>query len=149
MIKRNKNLTDRDFKIQEQKMKVREDSWNKEKELLERQYKLQEERRNLRPKSKITTTKWIILFLFINCTAIEIFTGWSTYKSLMISEMLGTYADFSPLVALIGAVIGEVMGFAVYAVKSKAENTEGGVTYLQVQQELNQTMITENPDAAG
>ena len=39
--------------------------------------------------------------------------------------------DFSPLVALIGAVIGEVIGFAVYSLKSAKENTKNGIVYEQ------------------
>ena len=45
--------------------------------------------------------------------------------------------DFSPLVTLIGAVVTEVMGFAVYAVKATKENTANGITYMMAQQSLN------------
>jgi len=156
MFGKKKNLSEKELKIQEQNMKVQEESWAREKDLLERQYKMQEERKNLKPKGKITTTKWIVLFLFLNCTAIEIFTGWATYESLIISQQIGTYADFSPLVALIGAVVGEVMGFAVYAAKSTKENTAGGIVYDQAMQAA-QSMIkaetepggVEDPEAAG
>lgn len=135
--KKQKTITEKDFQIRDQKMRVQEESWEREKDLLERQQKMQEERKSFKPAGKsTTTTKWIVRFLFINCTLVELFTAWATYKSLMISELLGTYADFSPLVALIGAVIGEVMGFAVYAVKASKENSVGGVTYLKAQQEL-------------
>lgn len=37
--------------------------------------------------------------------------------------------DFSPLTALIGAIVTEVIGYAVYSIKSMKENTKGGITY--------------------
>ena len=41
----------------------------------------------------------------------------------------GNSIDFSPLVTLIGSVIGEVIGFAIYSLKSAKENSEGGIVY--------------------
>lgn len=40
-----------------------------------------------------------------------------------------TQPDFGPLLALIGAVIGEVIGYAIYALKSIKENTKDGIIY--------------------
>jgi len=37
--------------------------------------------------------------------------------------------DFSPLVTLIGAVVSEVIGFAIYSIKATKENTKGGIVY--------------------
>ena len=37
--------------------------------------------------------------------------------------------DFTPLVTLIGAVISEVIGYAVYSLKAMKENTSGGIVY--------------------
>ena len=51
--------------------------------------------------------------------------------------MTGNPMDFSPLVTLIGAVVTEVIGFAVYAVKATKENTANGITYMMAQQSLN------------
>lgn len=78
---------------------------------------------------KISTTKKIVLFLFINCTIIELFTGWVTIQSLMLAENYMMPVDFTPLVTLIGAVVSEVLGFAIYAVKSAKENSKGGIVY--------------------
>lgn len=78
---------------------------------------------------KLTTTKKLILFLFINCTAIELFTAWVIIQSLNLGFTNSIIPDFSPLVTLIGAVVGEVIGFAVYALKSTKENTAGGIIY--------------------
>ena len=44
--------------------------------------------------------------------------------------------DFSPIVTLIGAVVGEVIGFAIYAAKSTKENTEGGIIYQNMMNEF-------------
>lgn len=117
--------------ILDEKDIIREEKlWAKQKGLIERKQKIAKEKRELRPKL-FTTTKLLIFFLFVNCTIIEIFTGWATIQSLNNSLITGQYADFSPLIALIGAVVGEVMGFAIYAVKSTKENTAGGIIYDQ------------------
>ena len=70
-----------------------------------------------------------MLFLFINCTAIEIFTGWATARNLYLAEHFNTPIDFTPLVTLIGVVLGEVLSFGIYALKSAKENTAGGIVY--------------------
>lgn len=78
---------------------------------------------------KMPTTKKLMLFLFINCTVIELFTGWVTIQNLILARDYGMTIDFTPLVTLIGAVVGEVFSFAVYAAKSTKENTKGGIIY--------------------
>lgn len=107
--------------------------WNASKGLLERREQVRKEKRALFGKkfkiNKITTSKLLILFLFINCTLIEIFTGWATIKMLTIAMVTGLPIDFTPLVTLIGAVVGEVIGFAVYCAKAIKENTIGGIVY--------------------
>lgn len=80
-------------------------------------------------KKKISCTKLIILFLFINCTLVELFTGWVVIQNLMLAEYMGIALDFTPLTTLVGAVVAEVLGFAVYAVKAMKENTKGGIVY--------------------
>ena len=104
------------------------EKWEKEKVLLETDLKIDEERRQLRIKYrgeaiKATTSKLLIAFLFVSCSAIEIFTGIVTIKSFVLAEQLGISPDFTPLITLIGAVVSEVIGFAIYAVKSTKENT--------------------------
>jgi hypothetical protein len=37
--------------------------------------------------------------------------------------------DFTPLITLLGSVIGETLSFGIYCAKSKAENTKGGIVY--------------------
>ena len=81
---------------------------------------------------KMSTTKKFMLFLFINCTLIELFTGWVTVQNLILAREMGIMLDFTPLVTLIGAIVGEVFSFAVYAAKSAKENTKGGIIYEKV-----------------
>ena len=121
--------------LKENEIIKEEQEWQEQKGLIERKQKIEQEKKQLKGK-KITTTKWLILFLFINCTLIELFTGWSTIQSLRLSALNGQSVDFSPLVTLIGAVVSEVIGFAIYAVKSMKENCEGGVTYSKAMADL-------------
>lgn len=76
-----------------------------------------------------TTSKKLIAFLFINCTVIELFTMYVTLKSFYLAYAIGMMVDFTPLVTLIGAVVGEVIGFAIYSLKAAKENTKGGIIY--------------------
>ena len=50
-------------------------------------------------------------------------------KMLSLAFVAGTMIDFTPLVALIGAVVGEVFSYAIYSLKSAKENTAGGIIY--------------------
>jgi hypothetical protein len=136
--------------LREKEREIRREEiyWNAEKSLLEREQKLRDEKREMRKPKKMSTTKLLVGFLFINCTLVELFTGWATAQSLKISYMTGNPMDFSPLVTLIGAVVTEVMGFAVYAVKATKENTANGITYMMAQQSFNNNNdpIEEEPE---
>jgi len=66
-----------------------------------------------------------MLFLFISCSIIELFTLYITFKVVN----MGLEVDFTPLQMLITAVVAEVIGFAVYSLKSLKENTKGGIIY--------------------
>lgn len=116
---------------EERDITIKEHRWQREKEVLERKYKLKQEKREFKKQflPKISTSKLLILFLFINCTIIELFTGFVTLKSFDLTTLTMANPDFTPLVALIGAVVSEVVGYAVYALKSAKENTAGGITY--------------------
>lgn len=92
-------------------------------------------------KKKIPTTKKLMFFLFVNCTLIELFTGWVTIQNIALAREIGMSLDFTPLVTLIGTVVGEVLSFAVYAAKSAKENTQGGIVY--------ETTINNSNNAVG
>ena len=125
----------------EREILLQEKQWEKEKSLQERKYKLKKEKRELKSLYgfKLPTSKLLILFLFINCTLIELFTGWVTIKSIDLATLTMVGPDFTPLVTLIGAVVSEVIGFAIYAIKSAKENTEGGIIYETTMAKLQQT----------
>ena len=105
----------------------KERKWELEKYILTKEQKIKSEKNQFKP--KLSMTKMLMAFLFLNCTAIEIFTGWVTIKSFSLAMMTGAIVDFSPLIALISAVVGEVIAFAIYALKSTKENTKGGIVY--------------------
>ena len=119
------------FNLKKRKDKLEQDKilWQKQKQIIKEELKIQKEKQELYPKKKfLSTSKLIILFLFINCTLIELFTGYITLLDLKLSPQLGT-VDFTPIVTLISAVVGQVIGFAIYAIKAAKENTKGGITY--------------------
>ena len=124
----------------EREIVLQEKQWEKEKSLQERKYKIKKEKRELKSLYgfKLPTSKLLILFLFINCTLIELFTGWVTIKSIDLATLTMVGPDFTPLVTLIGAVVSEVIGFAIYAIKSAKENTEGGIIYETTMAKLQQ-----------
>lgn len=125
---------------EERDITIKEHRWQREKEVLERKYKLKQEKRDFKKQflPKISTSKLLILFLFINCTIIELFTGFVTLKSLDLTTLTMANPDFTPLVALIGAVVSEVVGYAVYALKSAKENTAGGITYEAAMRQIDE-----------
>lgn len=125
---------------EERDITIQEHRWQREKEVLERKYKLKQEKREFKKQflPKISTSKLLILFLFINCTIIELFTGFVTLKSLDLTTLTMANPDFTPLVALIGAVVSEVVGYAVYALKSAKENTAGGITYEAAMRQIDE-----------
>lgn len=125
---------------EERDITIKEHRWQREKEVLERKYKLKQEKREFKKRflPKISTSKLLILFLFINCTIIELFTGFVTLKSLDLTTLTMANPDFTPLVALIGAVVSEVVGYAVYALKSAKENTAGGITYEAAMRQIDE-----------
>lgn len=125
---------------EEREITIKEHRWQREKEVLERKYKLKQDKKEFKKQflPKISTSKLLILFLFINCTIIELFTGFVTLKSLDLTTLTMMNPDFTPLVALIGAVVSEVVGYAVYALKSAKENTVGGITYEAAMRQIDE-----------
>jgi len=108
-----------------------EAKWEIEKENLKRRNKIQEEYDELvkSTHNKLSMSKKALIYLFISCTFIEIFTAWVTIKSISLAFAMGIMPDFTPLVTLIGTVVGEVIALGAYYAKSAKENTTGGITY--------------------
>ena len=129
----------------EKRVEQEEKRWELEKPLLEREQKVNSEKEEFaKKKNKLTTSKILIGFLFLNCTLIEIFTGWAMIKMLYIA-----YIDFTPLVALIGAVVGEVIGYGIYSLKSAKENSVGGLVFESAMKEKELESKKKAPAAEG
>lgn len=115
-----------------------EEEWEQDKFYLEKQKKIKADKRSFFKRlPKLSTSKLLILFLFLNCSLIELFTGWVTIQSINLVQITMMAPDFSPLITLIGAVVGEVIGFAIYSIKAAKENTKDGIVYDIAMRELN------------
>lgn len=127
------NLSQPKYKYLDESKKItqEEEKWEIEKENLKRRNKIREEYDDLvkSTPNKLSMSKKALIFLFISCTFIEIFTAWVTLKSISLAFAMGIMPDFTPLVTLIGAVVGEVVALGAYYAKSAKENTTGGITY--------------------
>lgn len=88
---------------------------------------------NTKSKKRVTTTKVFMWFIFINCAVIELYSMYTMF-------VLG---DLSALNALIGAVIGEAMAFAVYCAKAYNETKQEEQIKLEREQ-FNATLPIEN-----
>lgn len=117
--------------ISERDLQRQERQWEREKVILTRKNKMADEKKEFRLSRfpKVPTTKILMAFLFLNCTIVEIFTGYVTMKSFDVAIITGNSPDLTPLVSLIGAVVSEVIGFAIYSIKSTKENTRGGIVF--------------------
>lgn len=78
---------------------------------------------------RLSWGKFLLLFLFINFTVLEIFVGWVTVQSFTLAYAIGATPDFTPLITLLSLVLGETLSYGVYCYKSKAENTKNGIIY--------------------
>lgn len=87
---------------------------------------------------KLSWSKILLIFLFLNFLALEIFIGGITFYSLSIAAAIGAMPDLAPLLTLIGAILGQTISYGVYIAKSKAENTEGGIIYETAMYNLQQ-----------
>ena len=128
-----KILTLRKLKRKQKKMDFKETAWEIQKDIKTRENKIEAEKQELQvERKKIKLPSWsklLLMFLFINFTILEIFIGWVTAMSFILANNLGMSPDFSPLITLIGAVIGETISYGIYCAKSKAENTKNGIVY--------------------
>lgn len=108
-----------------------EEKWEIEKENLKRRNKIREEYDELvkSTPNKLSMSKKALIYLFISCSFIEIFTIWVTIQSISLAFAMGIMPDFTPLITLIGTVVGEVIALGAYYAKSAKENTVGGITY--------------------
>ena len=108
-----------------------EQNWAIEKENIKRRKRIHDEYKELTESTptKLSMSKKALIFLFVNCSLLEIFTGYITVKTITLAAETGMSPDFTPLITIIGTVVGEVIGLACYYAKSTKENTVGGITY--------------------
>lgn len=86
-------------------------------------------RQEKKEKKKMSASKKLMLFLFINCSIIELFTLFIIFYSFPFAAAIGVLPDFSPLTTLISTVVAETISFGIYSLKATKENTKGGIVY--------------------
>lgn len=142
----------RRIRKKKEKTKYNKILWDAEKPLIEMQNKIDEEKKEVFNKHKQlkrpTWSKALLAILTVNFILLEIFIGWITIKSFSLASMTGMTPDFTPLVTLIGVVAGHTISYWIYSAKSKAENTEGGITYEMAKWQMEQNTYN-NIDEGG
>lgn len=119
----------KDLKKRKEELILNQSQWEEEKSILIGEQDLQEDKKKTKERKKeqkrtLSMSKRLTLFLFINCTIIQLFTLFITYKSF--DSGMG---DMSGLHLLITAVVAEVVAFAIYSLKSMKQNSAGGIVY--------------------
>jgi len=130
-------MTRREYIERSKKLANDERMWEKEKDLIERENALKDQRRALRRKSGFSTTKAAMVFLFANCTVVEVYS--------MVAMIMLT--DLSALYSLITAVVGEAVTFAAYSIKATKENSVGGITFETAMRDYTSPVESETPAA--
>lgn len=138
-------ITDREYNKRLEKIK----SQNKNREKLnhlkqeKNKYKLKqkEQKRKYKEKqkenhTKVSTSKIVLFCMVLLCFEIIIFAEW----------YMGKFQDSSSMYALIGIPVALTPTIWAYYSKSKAENTEGGITYDIAMEKLKQ--LKEGCDSA-
>ncbi len=87
---------------------------------------------NDEPKKKIPTSKIVLGFSMIDFYVIQTFCMWYMVK-------YPEYSDFSSLIGIAAAILGQLGAIISYYRKSTAENTSGGIVYDSVLQQTNNT----------
>lgn len=78
---------------------------------------------------KLTTGKLAMWFLFVLCVVVVIFTGWIAIQQINLSYAIGMSPNFTPLITMIGAIMGATIDVAAYFAKSAKENSQGGIIF--------------------
>ena len=134
------SLTLHKIKKEQKQTDFDQEVWEARRPLLEIQNQIKEEKKEIKQKrNKIKFPSWsklLLIILFSNFILLELFIGWITIKSFALALSIGMTPDFTPLITLISAVVGETLAYGFYIAKSKAENTEGGIVYQQMMNEM-------------
>lgn len=134
-------LSEKEFRSKMRKIRL------KNEEVVRRQ-ELKKERNKYKPtKKRVQTTKIItallMIFLLVNCIAIEIYSCWVMFS----------LQDISALYVLIGAacttVIGEVLAYTIYAIKSFRETKAEKELEFEYRKLELQEQICSNDETVG
>ena len=98
---------------------------------------LRKQKLNMLPKIKLPSTSKIVLLVVI---LLNLQIIWFVEKAIM------TYGDLSALYALIGIPTTLVPTVLGYFIKSKAENTSGGIVYESAMSQLNSQSNVETDE---
>lgn len=132
------------LKLRQKRMERRLATWPIESEVLKYEAKMRKIKKLSRP--KIETSKLVLFIMIAVLGIIIIFCGYFTAQMLAVVALTGAMMDFTPLVALITAVAGEVIVTLGYFAKSKAENTESGITYQRMMNQFNMEKQQQEDD---
>ena len=129
MINLNKNKSY--YKKRAKKVRRQQENWQIQRLTLKRRNDIKNDYNKIQNKNpfRITTGKLAMWILLILCLVVIIFTGYVTIKEFSLAYALGLMPDFTPLVTMIGAILGAAIDVAAYFAKSAKENTKGGITY--------------------
>lgn len=106
----------------------------------ERKQKLREEKRKNKTRFKLpSTSKLVLLVVFLICIEILIFSQYAMVKT----------GDISALYTLIGVPVTLVPICIAYMIKSKTENSVGGIVYETAMAQLNQVNWNFGVDESG
>ena len=114
IIKLRKNYFEKQLKLEQERAEEKQVIYELRK--LKDSYKYQSERRK-----KFTTSKLLMYLILFNCTIVEFYSMFVMFH----------FSDLSPLYALIGAVIGESLSYAIYCAKSFNESKEEAKNQLE------------------
>lgn len=93
----------------------------REKEVYDKKAEIRQLRKAMRPWHPPTTTKILMIFIFANCTAVEIYS----------MAAMWYLADLSSLYALITSVISESISFGIYCAKAYNETKQEELIRLE------------------
>ncbi len=93
----------------------------RQKTLYDKKKEIHDLKRSMRRWKPPTTTKLLMVFIFLNCTVVEVYSMVAMWVIM----------DLSPLYSLITSVVAESLSFAVYAAKAYNETKQEALIKLQ------------------
>lgn len=127
------------LKLKRKILEIKIKNWEYNKQLYQQSQQIKLDKISIKEKykKKHTTSKLLISFLFINCILIEVYGCYVTQQEIELAKLTGMTPNLTPLISIISAIVGEVIGYAIYSIKATKENTKGGITYDMAMYEKN------------